>query len=195
MRGSHEDRGLGDQLPGSIPARAGKPPCRSSTTAGPRVYPRPCGEALGGTFAYTYVRGLSPPVRGSRSVTLYYLRSVGSIPARAGKPCCPRSCRCSRWVYPRPCGEAPPPAASALIVPGLSPPVRGSPADITRLRRGLGSIPARAGKPLATGAVITAKLVYPRPCGEALVAPLVLWPIPGLSPPVRGSRHGLWSLR
>ena len=128
------------------PARAGEPRrrCCRSTIAGvyPRpcggpslpscsyilewVYPRPCGGAASRAAPSSALRGLSPPVRGSRLLAFrprLVSRSIparageprgretqagahGSIPARAGEPAGRSASHRCPEVYPRPCGGA-----------------------------------------------------------------------------------------
>ena len=105
MRGNRAHRAPHHDVPGSIPAHAGKPcSCRSSRRR-IRVYPRPCGETDIVASGCRRCRGLSPPMRGNHGPVLPDFKSDGSIPAHAGKPSLRAlSTRLSR-VYPRPCGE------------------------------------------------------------------------------------------
>ncbi len=139
--------------------------------------------------------GLSPPVRGSPCGATAISDGTGSIPARAGKPTNFIGIGITTGVYPRPCGEA----SSAEFLPrnshGLSPPVRGSLPVGPRRRSADGSIPARAGKPTASDGTLSATVVYPRPCGEAIVSAGDRNVISGLSPPVRGSRWSTFTAR
>ena len=90
----------------SIPARAGEPLPSSRTRPEPWVYPRPCGGAQVWAAVGELSRGLSPPVRGSRSRQTVLLQVQRSIPARAGEPRWKGAARWPRRVYPRPCGGA-----------------------------------------------------------------------------------------
>ena len=89
----------------SIPARAGKPWGPSPLRGPAWVYPRACGETLSDVAGTESGQGLSPRVRGNRFFRNFARNSLGSIPARAGKPSHrQRRCACGR-VYPRACGE------------------------------------------------------------------------------------------
>ena len=90
-------------------------------------------------------------------------------------------------VYPRVCGEARPQHDDDRHVAGLSPRVRGSRADGTDGTDGTGSIPACAGKPVRCTETLFVVGVYPRVCGEALIAHDAEGMAAGLSPRVRGS--------
>ena len=158
--------------------------------------------------------GLSPRVRGSPLVRGGRLRrrDHGSIPACAGKPSgrrgkalpivsrvYPRVCGealddspdasaiAAAEVYPRVCGEAWFYACDSKQIMGLSPRVRGSRDEGTRDVVSVGSIPACAGKPIGPGRRMGGFGVYPRVCGEALIAGPDEDEIEGLSPRVRGS--------
>jgi len=176
----------------SIPACAGKPSPRSSACWGSGVYPRMCGEASYTRSSEYDHMGLSPHVRGSLFGFGIRFSPEGSIPACAGKPRRPRPGLRSlvSEVYPRMCGEASRWSPSLVCGEGLSPHVRGS------LGRGrteaccLRSIPACAGKPIATAHGCCRLTVYPRMCGEATPTSSSSDRLMGLSPHVRGSRRG-----
>ena len=151
------------------------------------VYPRPCGGALIRSSRVIGSGGLSPPVRGSRHGEGQRERHAGSIPARAGEPLARYVPWVLRGVYPRPCGGAVWQGHGITRWSGLSPPVRGS-------RRGGGddhqllrSIPARAGEPPPRVTERPVLAVYPRPCGGATRAGIIMRSLGGLSPPVRGA--------
>ena len=171
----------------SIPAHTGKPrpSCRPSTPYG--VYPRPHGEAQGIRGTYRWIRGLSPPTRGSLWSGLEHRAIPGSIPAHTGKP---GAYRCSlplAAVYPRPHGEAVYVTHPGKTAQGLSPPTRGSRRGGTAPGVALWSIPAHTGKPWWRPHGDTLNGVYPRPHGEAVSRSWSGRPGRGLSPPTRGS--------
>ena len=82
LRCSHGRHGR----PGSIPAHTGKPPRRLARREGPRVYPRPHGEAGAHDPLVAWFEGLSPPTRGSPCRGAAQRDGGGSIPAHTGKP-------------------------------------------------------------------------------------------------------------
>ena len=75
-------------LEGSIPARAGEPPCRASTVARKAVYPRACGGTVEAAVKTRSQGGLSPRVRGNHDADRGLVMTIRSIPARAGEPLC-----------------------------------------------------------------------------------------------------------
>ena len=162
----HRGDGLGV---GSIPACAGEPGWRPSSSNQCPVYPRVCGgtePCQGSTLPW---RGLSPRVRGNHRQTLAPTRSTRSIPACAGEPC-----RRANWPCPLP-------------LDGLSPRVRGNRVvSQDEVVQG-GSIPACAGEPPWRSPWHCWRRVYPRVCGGTLRAPGQLRRPHGLSPRVRGN--------
>ena len=173
---------------GSIPACAGKPSWLRTLTPCVGVYPRVCGEAVRPPFEQLGTKGLSPRVRGSRRAGAARGPHEGSIPACAGKPIRRATISAPSRVYPRVCGEAIPISKERAQAYGLSPRVRGSPDQVTRFPRILGSIPACAGKPARGLLWKLIKRVYPRVCGEAGSTRNLSGHWKGLSPRVRGSR-------
>ena len=92
--------------------------------------------------------GLSPRVRGSPNRPALWRRRHRSIPAGAGEPHSGACRRSLARVYPRGCGGAKDVLIISSPLNGLSPRVRGSPAD-GEVRFTFGrSIPAGAGEPL-----------------------------------------------
>ena len=71
---------------------------------------------------------------------------------------------------------------------GLSPRVRGNPGPRRGSSRGHGSIPACAGEPWGSSAVVLQARVYPRVCGGTGVPAPAIDNAAGLSPRVRGNR-------
>ena len=111
---------------GSIPAHAGEPCICVSYSGALGVYPR----SRGGTFFYvgpaSDAYGLSPLTRGNRFFASRFVISGGSIPAHAGEPKTPRSCKLPGWVYPRSRGGTPVLAVNSSTDNGLSPLTRGN---------------------------------------------------------------------
>ena len=178
------------QLAGSIPARAGKPSGRSTTRPGRRVYPRACGETDITIFAGQAVDGLSPRVRGNPGLLASRPLPRRSIPAHAGKPPWPDSARPGAAVYPRACGETREFDERSAVKSGLSPRVRGNRALAFLQAPRVGSIPARAGKPLPKPPSTAHSSVYPRACGETECRKCQGGTWEGLSPRVRGNPDG-----
>ncbi len=147
VRGSRRCHPSRDEPFRSIPARAGEPVAGWAEVCVRGVYPRACGGALAAIFHAIVAMGLSPRVRGSRSVRRHDPASSGSIPARAGEPASESWIKPLIRVYPRACGGAWTSHVSLLVQPGLSPRVRGSLFSAVDHCRRLGSIPARAGEP------------------------------------------------
>ena len=131
--------------------------------------------------------GLSPRVRGNPRASIFGTQPSGSIPARAGEPSRAGATSGSCGVYPRACGGTQSSRSDGSTSKGLSPRVRGNPVDVVRRDGGLGSIPARAGEPRPDDGSNFATWVYPRACGGTVAASIVLPPVLGLSPRVRGN--------
>ena len=113
-----------------------------------RVYPRVCGGASATVGLGHRSRGLSPRVRGSRSLGGRPVQSAGSIPACAGEPPAWFSCCRTARVYPRVCGGAGSQRHQTTPAAGLSPRVRGSPCGRSFSAHMARSIPACAGEPV-----------------------------------------------
>ena len=131
--------------------------------------------------------GLSPRVRGNLFHPCGYRARSGSIPARAGEPYVAVIVGKGAWVYPRACGGTVNVTSMAKASPGLSPRVRGNPADHRAAQHLRGSIPARAGEPRAVAATTALFTVYPRACGGTGDSGSVSEFRRGLSPRVRGN--------
>ena len=71
---------------------------------------------------------------------------------------------------------------------GLSPRMRGNPAQAGMTDGAAGSIPAYAGEPSHSGIVCAACQVYPRVCGGTAANPWAARRRMGLSPRMRGNR-------
>ena len=115
-------------------------------------------------------------------------RAGRSIPARAGEPTFAATPGYRGWVYPRACGGTTGEAADHQPIQGLSPRVRGNLVANEGFLTGDGSIPARAGEPLAKQPTTNLFKVYPRACGGTLLTPGISPMVLGLSPRVRGNQ-------
>ena len=145
VRGNRRRYNLGCRCLGSIPACAGEPSKRGTSTAAPSVYPRVCGGTQRSPVWWFSLSGLSPRVRGNRKDKSDSQRRRRSIPACAGEPSYP---------LPRHVSNA-----------GLSPRVRGNPIKWHTDAVDTGSIPACAGEPRPIRARSRDSTVYPRVCG------------------------------
>ncbi len=172
----------------SIPACAGEPSDSGSGSGSGPVYPRVCG----GTSRYwpsdRHALGLSPRVRGNRSVGRMFLLLQWSIPACAGEPAASRSLSPNGRVYPRVCGGTLRGPIDLLPCHGLSPRVRGNLLGLRLLDRPRRSIPACAGEPPFLLSQRGAARVYPRVCGGTSTPGRPAAALPGLSPRVRGNQ-------
>ena len=185
--------------------RRAEKPRNPGDTEPPRSAPRdrrcPCGGTHAGGGRTRIVAGLSPHVRGNRSLRAGPGAAERSIPARAEEPCtagpsipaCAGEPRRSafnfhrRKVYPRMCGGTLQLGLAEHSTAGLSPHVRGN------LGRGRpdpdrsGSIPACAGEPSPTPRGSPTSWVYPRMCGGTSGGSCPHGSPWGLSPLVRGN--------
>ena len=126
VRGSHPLRTDPGHTRRSIPAGAGEPLARDGDLTLSRVYPRGCGGAQQKRDPRHRDPGLSPRVRGSRSPQGIEVAAAGSIPAGAGEPSSAKAASSRLKVYPRGCGGASMRDRRKIMLPGLSPRVRGS---------------------------------------------------------------------
>ena len=188
VRGSPASRKHTRAIWGIIPACAGEPASETMYSAHTRDYPRVCGGAGQVIFKPRTRKGLSPRVRGSRSMFDNARSSAGIIPACAGEPSSGLMARLATRDYPRVCGGAVSASSFRTSAQGLSPRVRGSPSAPRRRTRGRRIIPACAGEPRPCRARPGSVWDYPRVCGGAQLwrSSRRVWR--GLSPRVRGSR-------
>ncbi len=150
----------------SIPVCAGEPRLCAPKPERRGGYPRLCGGTSVGVSGQTITKG--------------YPRLYGEPPPLP--ELCPRS-----PVYPRLCGGTPSSVKELTTAGGLSPPVRGNHAQVSRALRYHGSIPACAGEPPSPGSTCRPMMVYPRLCGGTTGTTAFLERTYGLSPPVRGN--------
>ena len=131
----------------SIPACAGEPAKRCPQFSVRRVYPRVCGgtQATGAIARADW--GLSPRVRGNRTLLCRQHLPARSIPACAGEPRIPMFRNIMHRVYPRVCGGTAPGPQPVDDKEGLSPRVRGNRDHDSHGHRPMRSIPACAGEP------------------------------------------------
>ena len=105
VRGARARDGVGELIPGIIPACAGSTRSRRAARAWKRDHPRMCGEHHPIVRAHVHKRGSSPHVRGARRVTDSLDPSPGIIPACAGSTLRPRRSDIDRRDHPRMCGS------------------------------------------------------------------------------------------
>ena len=165
MRGNQDEGNSILEYDRSIPASAGEPRPRSSTTRPSPVYPRECGGTAASVKAYPAMMGLSPRVRGNQPHGLGLSVGSGSIPASAGEPRSYSERQPMRRVYPRECGGTRNEHVRFMPGAGLSPRVRGNHPDQVADNILKGSIPASAGEPEDALAAAEFTEVYPRECG------------------------------
>ena len=173
----------------SIPACAGEPPAAPAYPPAQEVYPRVCGGTRPRPGKGCRCGGLSPRVRGNP----HRYRPGGahgrSIPACAGEPHGARASGRRIWVYPRVCGGTAVGQRRDFHPQGLSPRVRGNPAQMNPADGFVGSIPACAGEPPGAAVGISISKVYPRVCGGTGCLRRMCRDVRGLSPRVRGNRR------
>ena len=115
----------------------------------------------------------------------------GSIPACAGEPAAEKAVVASLRVYPRVCGGTSVLSLELPLSTGLSPRVRGNPAQAFITKSWWGSIPACAGEPLRPTPTPGRSQVYPRVCGGTVGHRRCEGFGTGLSSRVRGNRLGV----
>ena len=171
----------------SIPACAGNPRRRTSTTATSSVHPRVCGEPPLYVPDASLALGPSPRVRGTRRRRVEHAVDEGSIPACAGNPSGRSGSGRSSRVHPRVCGEPGRRGRPIREREGPSPRVRGTPGRRRRARACGGSIPACAGNPATRSTPCRVRRVHPRVCGEPHGVTVHGFRSSGPSPRVRGT--------
>ena len=188
VRGTRQRQLAHGANPRFIPAGAGN--TSRSRAGGPRrsVYPRRCGEHTRSSSAMRSRAGLSPQVRGTRSIHSGNSIPKRFIPAGAGNTVTPPLCLMSETVYPRRCGEHVGFQGLQSGGDGLSPQGRGTPDSIKPGENWHRFIPAGAGNTLRVPRRCTEAPVYPRRCGEHMEGDFGPWLYFGLSPQVRGTR-------
>ena len=126
VRGNRDCRRPHGVVAGSIPARAGEPVTWVPCAVALWVYPRACGGTNHTRISKQSTTGLSPRVRGNRSIWNQHLYERRSIPARAGEPTIGLIPVSLCKVYPRACGGTRQRVADPPGNLGLSPRVRGN---------------------------------------------------------------------
>ena len=127
VRGNPQRTGTMAQKRRTIPACAGEPTADGHNGTEETDYPRVCGGTVGTHTPDTRFLGLSPRVRGNRSLKRNTICALGTIPACAGEPGLTAESAHRAGDYPRVCGGT---WIVSHAVPrniGLSPRVRGNP--------------------------------------------------------------------
>ena len=188
-RGKPADAIRRPQVPGLIPAHAGKTNCSELRRWRNWAHPRSRGENFV-SFALCRVQvGSSPLTRGKPFARVAPPAPPGLIPAHAGKTRGRRGHSCCGWAHPRSRGENRAARRVAFADVGSSPLTRGKP-----LPRGLnvrpdGLIPAHAGKTCRHDLNSHVPRAHPRSRGENIqttVQTVAGW---GSSPLTRGKLY------
>ena len=172
---------------GPIPACAGQPGCPRIRGAAFGAYPRVCGATAILWLAHEKNLGLSPRVRGNLLPHPISWLLRGPIPACAGQPAPIIGGRRIARAYPRVCGATGQQRDVMVIVPGLSPRVRGNRRHHVCAAHQRGPIPACAGQPRRGHAQCRPDGAYPRVCGATSCRRRDIYGGLGLSPRVRGN--------
>ena len=151
---------------GLIPAHAGKTSLHYTLRTMYRAHPRSRGENEGSDEALLDGGGSSPLTRGKRKGLDFPPKSLGLIPAHAGKTRT-RSARApSNRAHPRSRGENGPVGALHHFPAGSSPLTRGKPQEQRAPPEQVGLIPAHAGKTLGIIGGPPRPRAHPRSRGE-----------------------------
>ena len=165
VRGNRPSHDSAMTMRRSIPACAGEPASSLPTSSPPAVYPRVCGGTLAYRPGASAIGGLSPRVRGNRSLKQADLGRIRSIPAWAGEPWPVEDVTCWRRVYPRVGGGTKTISRIVKTSKGLSPRGRGNHGYLSYDAVDVRSIPACAGEPCWWRSWWKTPRVYPRVCG------------------------------
>ena len=172
-----------------IPAHAGKTwSIRCMAFCGP-AHPRSRGENISAPASTPSMRGSSPLTRGKLDLVRTQVRTIGLIPAHAGKTRPGMPTTPSRPAHPRSRGENFQAKTIPARGPGSSPLTRGK-----RERRrdpiaGARLIPAHAGKTRPGMPTTPSRPAHPRSRGENFQAKTIPARGPGSSPLTRGKRE------
>ena len=145
-RGKRGTLRRGDNSSGLIPAHAGKTKISCSITWTRRAHPRSRGENNGQPGQKIVLRGSSPLTRGKPKTATFPPSVSWLIPAHAGKTMRPAATRLTPRAHPRSRGENPLVETIQSCESGSSPLTRGKRDGGPAGGRGLGLIPAHAGK-------------------------------------------------
>ena len=153
----------------------------------PQVYPRVCGGTRNHHCYLRFGMGLSPRMRGNRTMRRARLCRTRSIPAYAGEPGSSAVPTPPSTVYPRVCGGTRRSGFPSRPARGLSPRMRGNPMQCEDGGFIGRSIPAYAGEPTLWHGYSHSSRVYPRVCGGTNCRRTGCPVDMGLSPRMRGN--------
>ena len=168
-----------------IPAHAGKTNSRRRFDRSCRAHPRSRGENKGVGRDAPHRPGSSPLTRGKLSIAWSLLKTIGLIPAHAGKTHSLPGGHAAPGAHPRSRGENP----SWMIASGgsgSSPLTRGKRPCTQGLERPRRLIPAHAGKTSWYSSSAHWTSAHPRSRGENLEDPYYIGTMRGSSPLTRG---------
>ena len=147
-RGKPGTRMASPTFSGLIPAHAGKTPCPASSHSSRRAHPRSRGENDVLPLVGDGLAGSSPLTRGKRVRADKPGKTIGLIPAHAGKTMAPPGASAGSWAHPRSRGENLIVTCARASDEGSSPLTRGKPSARAISPGTNGLIPAHAGKTL-----------------------------------------------
>ena len=187
MRGSLRFRNIIPAFQGIIPAHAGLTRSLYHRQKTYRDHPRACGAHAYSSTSPDSCGGSSPRMRGSPSRAVLLVRCLGIIPAHAGLTRKVTDPDGKVRDHPRACGAH---GASLYFEPehgGSSPRMRGSHGSQRSISELPGIIPAHAGLTGRTMQSWQSGRDHPRACGAHRCKEILLLPVKGSSPRMRGS--------
>ena len=134
--------------------------------------------------------GSSPLTRGKRLTVTKYSQVPWLIPAHAGKTTHADATAPRAAAHPRSRGENHKDALKAHVIRGSSPLTRGKHQSRRECRRGMGLIPAHAGKTRSRPPCPVSSQAHPRSRGENFLVSATTETLTGSSPLTRGKREG-----
>ena len=188
-RGKQHRVMIHQQVPGLIPAHAGKTQRRPAPCGRNRAHPRSRGENRPPVRLRASWAGSSPLTRGKLDCKVYVDSLDRLIPAHAGKTLCAGRYAGLAGAHPRSRGENISSGRSALPTSGSSPLTRGKLRIDGTDTEDEGLIPAHAGKTTTAPRRLSALWAHPRSRGENVVAVISASGVAGSSPLTRGKRH------
>ena len=196
-RGKQYRRVFRGNVPGLIPAHAGKTLRRMRGARSASAHPRSRGENPGQMGTGIVGAGSSPLTRGKPPVPSDVRDRAGLIPAHAGKTPFVVTPRVTVRAHPRSRGENIRPESSSTPKKGSSPLTRGKLDRGPDVRHAVRLIPAHAGKTLRVRPIDPRVPAHPRSRGENAFVVGATVTVRGSSPLTRGkpSRRSRWPAR